>query len=380
MEKNRWGRLQFMQSFKSCRPPGEAAGNLNSVGKKEAKGIPLCFIAVFLIIAFVFVACKPKPEAGPEINPVSQTRLRVIIDTDANNELDDQHALAYLLFNGKTFAVEGVTVNATWNGGGIDEHYKEAERVMRLCNVYNSIPLLKGANGSFEQIRPALQLEMFDGSDAVNFIIEQAHAPGKEKLILLAVGKLTNIALALDKDPSIASRVRIVWLGSNYPEPGEYNQDNDTAALNYLLSVEVPFEMVTVRYGQPSGASAVRVTREEINKRMPGKGPVVSPPVTGRHGETFDTFGDYSVNLFGYIQFRGDPPSRALYDLAAVAILKNPAWARSSEIPAPVLVNNHWQNRPGNFRTIILWEHFDRDSIIEDFFNSMDNYVLAGTT
>jgi purine nucleosidase len=37
----------------------------------------------------------------------------VIFDTDANNEIDDQHALAYLLFSGDVFAVEGVTVNAT---------------------------------------------------------------------------------------------------------------------------------------------------------------------------------------------------------------------------------------------------------------------------
>jgi purine nucleosidase len=46
-----------------------------------------------------------------------------------------------------------------------------------------------------------------------------------QKLILLPVGKLTNIALALLKEPAIAAHVRIVWLGSNYPRPGEHNQD-----------------------------------------------------------------------------------------------------------------------------------------------------------
>ena len=45
-------------------------------------------------------------------------KIRIILDTDANNELDDQHAIAYLLFNGDTFAVEGITVNAT-SGGGV---------------------------------------------------------------------------------------------------------------------------------------------------------------------------------------------------------------------------------------------------------------------
>ena len=43
--------------------------------------------------------------------------IRVILDTDANNELDDQHAIAYMLFNGDTFHVEAITVNRTRNGG-----------------------------------------------------------------------------------------------------------------------------------------------------------------------------------------------------------------------------------------------------------------------
>jgi purine nucleosidase len=68
-----------------------------------------------------------------------------------------------------------------------------------------------------------------------------------QKLVLLPVGKLTNIALALMKEPAIAEKVRIVWLGSNYPEPGEHNQDWDIESMNYILDVDVPFEMVTVR-------------------------------------------------------------------------------------------------------------------------------------
>ncbi len=79
----------------------------------------------------------------------------------------------------------------------------------------------------------------------------------EQKLVLLPVGKLTNIALALKKEPAIADRVRVVWLGSNYPEPGEYNLDNDTVSMNYVLGTSVPFEIVTVRYGKPSGTAAV---------------------------------------------------------------------------------------------------------------------------
>ena len=64
--------------------------------------------------------------------------------------------------------------------------------------------------------------------------------------------------------------------------------------------------------------------------------------------------------------------------MAAVAIVKNSAWATPVEIPAPILVDGKWQDRPDNPRTITLWENFDRDAILADFFATMRDYVLAG--
>jgi len=314
-------------------------------------------------------ACTPKVS--------DNTKIAVLMDTDANNEVDDQHALAYLFFNGSTFDVAGVTVNTTQNGGDIESQYAEAKRVLQLCNVFSEIPLLKGANGSFDEIRPFLNQDQFDGSEAVNFIIEQANKVRKEELVLLPVGKLTNIALALEKDKNIASKVRIVWLGSNYPDKGEYNMENDVDAMNYILSLDVPFEMVTVSYGKPTGTWIVNVSRDDINAKMPGKGPVVDS-IEGRHGGKFTTFGDYSVNLFEHCEMYDNPPSRSLYDMAAVAIVKNPAFAVSRIIPAPVLVDGSWVEQPENKRMITIWENFDRDTIIIDFQESMVNYVIAG--
>ena len=304
-------------------------------------------------------------------------KVRIIFDTDANNELDDQFALMYLLANGKSFDVEGVTVNATKSGGNIREHYDEAKRIMQLAFSYDKVPLLKGADASFEEIAPTLNDANFDGKAAVDFIVKEANERNRNDLVVLAVGKLTNVALALKKDPSIASKMRVVWLGSNYPKPGEYNQDNDTVSLNFILNSRVPFEMVTVRYGEPSGTDAVRVTQEEIKRRMPGMGPKTTKPITGRHGGEFLTFGDYAVSLFEHIDYHGDPPSRALFDLVAVAILKNPSWGIEKEIPAPILINNQWTERPENARKITLWENFNRDAIINDFYLSLSNYHIV---
>ena len=335
---------------------------------------PYASFLMLSLFALLSTGCKTFPKG--EKNGVAQ-KARVLFDTDANNEVDDQHALAYLLFNGKAFQVDGITVNATYNGGTIDSHYREAERVIRLCDTEGRFPLVKGADKDFTTIKNAIHQTTFDGSEAVNLIIEKARTANGQPLVVIAVGKLTNIALALAKDSTITSKVRVVWLGSNYPESGEYNQDNDTAALNYLLNSEVPFEMVTVRYGKPSGTDAVKVTKEEIIKNMTGKGPRVAQAVVGRHGAAFTTFGDYSVNLFEHIELYGTPPARSLFDMAAVAVVKNPSLAKKRELPAPALVNNQWVERPANRRLITVWENFDRDKIMQDYFKTMKRYHLV---
>jgi hypothetical protein len=283
--------------------------------------------------------------------------------------------MAYLLFNGDLFAVEGITVNATFNGGGVANQFDEAERIVRLCNLYPQMKIYKGADGDYQTIAGQVDNQRFDGSEAVDFIIRRANAKDDRKLVLLAVGKLTNVALALKKDPSIADKVRIVWLGSNYPAAGEYNLVNDTTAVNPILQTEVEFEIVTVRYDEDTGTAAVIAYLEDIKRIMPGKGPHIVEPVTGRHGGQFTNFGDYSVELFE--KFEDNPQSRPLYDMAAVAILKNPSWAERKRIAAPRLIGDGWKEQKGNLRTILLWENFDKDSIMADFYRTMEFYTLA---
>jgi purine nucleosidase len=321
------------------------------------------YLSFLIILIIALTGCQKKETE-------SEKQVRVVFDTDTNNELDDQHALAYLLFNQATFKIEGITINATSSGGNIDKQYEEAKRILQLCAA-DTLHVLKGADQSFQNILPAIDSSVYDGKEAVDLMIEQAHQRSEDKLVILAVGKLTTVALAVAKDPSIAKQIRLVWLGSNYPEPGEHNQNNDTVAMNFLLNSVIDFEMVTVRYGKPSGTDAVQITQQEVNQSMPGLGPRITAPVVGRHGGEFYCFGDYSVNLFEHIDYHGNPPARALFDMAAVAIVKNSSWAQAKEIPAPILIDNTWRDRPANSRTITVWENFNRDAIIKDFFESL---------
>lgn len=343
------------------------------------KNVLYC-ITLFLVVSCTNTNNEEQTVTDKDTTMTAQTgekceMIDIIIDTDANNELDDQHALAYTFFNGDVFHVVGVTVNSTRNGAGIDKHYLEAQRILKLCDVEDAVPLYKGAEGTYAEIKDSVNNREFDGHEAVNFIIEQAKAmPDDDTLVLAPIGKLTNIALALLKAPEIIPKIKVVWLGANYPQTGEYNLDNDTTSVNPVIESGVAFEMVTVRYDDTTGTTAVKITPDEINKVMPGLGPHISEPVTGRHGGEFDNFGDYSVNLFSHIDLYGDPPARSLFDLAAIAIIKNPDWAECKIIPAPRLIGKKWKDRPEYDKNIKLWENFDRDHIVNDFIETMKNY------
>jgi len=298
--------------------------------------------------------------------------LPVIIDTDANNEIDDQHALAYALLNPRVFEVVGITVNRTRNGGPVQQHVEEALRVVSLCGRYPEVPVYAGASGTYDEIEPHLTALSHDGYAAVDFIIREARRPREGKLVLVPIGKLTNIALALTKAPDIVERVKVVWLGSNFPGPGEYNLVDDVTAVNPVTASGVEQEWVTVRYGEPSGSDAVKITPAEVKEHMIGRGPVAASPVPGRHGGQFERFGDYAFDLFQNIELYGNPPARALFDVVALAILKQPEWGQPRTIAAPYLMEDgSWAEGRFPGATLVLWENFDRDAIVEDFFDAI---------
>ncbi|MEM9718758.1 MAG: nucleoside hydrolase [Bacteroidota bacterium] len=306
---------------------------------------------------------------GPALEGEAISKKQILLDTDANNELDDQHAIAYMLFSPAHFDVVGITVNATHNGGGIEEHMAEAERVVELCGKKGQIPIIPGASLDYEEILPSLTQSNFDGEEAVNFIIEEALKDTTEPLYLVPIGTLTNVALAIAKAPEIIPYVKIMWLGSNWPNAGEYNLENDTTSVNPLLNTPgLDLQICTVRYGEPSGTAAVTASVSEIRETMKGLGPQV-PEVPGRHGGSFTCFGDYSIDLFVNI---GDD-KRALFDVCALAVLKNESWGRPVLVPAPELQGTGWKNRSQNARRVVFWENFSKDAILEDFYRVMQN-------
>jgi purine nucleosidase len=300
------------------------------------------------------------------ITACSQTateKIPVILDTDANNELDDQHAIAYLIFNDDLFDIRGITTNRTWNGGPVEEHTKEARRIVHLCDAEDRISVISGANGDYMTLKDSLDNPDYDGKQAVDFIVEQARqVPEGKKLLLIPVGKLTNIALALKKDPSIVGKVKVVWLGSNWPGPGEYNMDNDTSAVNPVIESGVELWVCTVA----GGTMEVKTTRTAITDHLKGKGKLVDP-VEGRHGGSFDRLGDYLVNLWENV----GQEERSLFDMAAVATVKNPQWAEDTVVYGSALMNGEWTAMNTREDSVVFFRNYDVAGVMGDFWTTM---------
>jgi len=323
------------------------------------------FINILIVswISFSLINCEENKSQSKK-----SKQFTVILDTDANNELDDQHAIAYLLFNQKIFKVKGITVNKTYSGKELKHHVAEAQRIVTLCGFKNKIKVIPGASGRYEDIVKTIHKEDFDGNQAVNFIIKNASEIKNEKLIVLSIGKLTNIALALKKAPEIANKIKVIWLGSNWPKPGEYNLENDPSSINKILkNPRVELEIVTVRYGENNGTDAVSVSVEEMKRKMKGMGPKIAKPIIGRHGGEFDRFGDYSIELF--VKYRH--PTRPLFDLCVLSILKNPDLGHMKIAYKVSFDGKNWGYNGDENRQVVFWEKFNKEGILKDFFETM---------
>jgi hypothetical protein len=254
----------------------------------------------FLLLALLSALLLQATAASAE-------KIRIIMDTDALAEVDDQHAIAYMLFSGDHFEVEGITVNRGSDGPhrtdrdqDINDHFREAVNVVKMCG--SNVPVLKGPTGNYRQLKGDIEKSAFDGSDAVHFIIERAHAPSDRPLIIFACGNLTSVALALLKDPTIAPKIEIWWVGTEWPRNYACNNHaGDLDAVDALLAnpQNVAFNIIPWPH-------EIWTNHAEIYEKMPGKGPKVGPGVPGRWGGSFTvlatTQSNFSEGAFGPVK------------------------------------------------------------------------------
>lgn len=181
--------------------------------------------------------------------------VRVITDTDAKNEADDQFAIVQALLSPK---FDNVGLIAAHYGTGrhsdsMERSYRELELIFDKMGFEKDI-LYHGAEMPLSS--PTVPVD----SEGARLIISEAMKDDARPLFITFMGPLTDIASAYLLEPRIAERVNVIWIGGGrYPSGGpEFNLGNDIHAANVVFSSpmkvwQVPknvYEMMPVSFAE----------------------------------------------------------------------------------------------------------------------------------
>jgi purine nucleosidase len=184
---------------------------------------------------------------------------KLLIDTDTAS--DDAVALVLALTDQRA-AVQAITVVA--GNVSLASGVANALYTRELCG--STVPVYAGADRPLERepvtaqnvhgadgmgdIGLPLTGRVADDGDAIDVIVELAHRHAGE-LTLVSLGPLTNVGLALQRDPSIATMFdRVVVMGGTGDHSGnitpvaEFNIYVDPEAADIVFRSGMPIEMV----------------------------------------------------------------------------------------------------------------------------------------
>lgn len=167
-----------------------------------------------------------------------EKKIRVILDTDVKNEVDDQFAIVQAVLT-ESFDIRGIIpahFGSEKSKTSQKDSYDEAVLVLEKMNMRDKIKLYNGAERAIENETTPIN------SQGAELIINEAMKDDKRPLFISFLGPLTDMASALLLKPEIAERdITVIWIGGrDYPIGGwEYNLNNDIAAANVVFKSKV---------------------------------------------------------------------------------------------------------------------------------------------
>lgn len=234
--------------------------------------------------------------------------IRLIVDTDAKNEADDQFAIVQALLSPK---FEHVGLIAAHFGqdrcrDSMMQSYHELETIFDLMDFPAENMIYKGA----ETAIPDKQTPV--ASEGAELIIREAMKEDDRPLYVIFLGAITDLASAYLMEPRIAKRLTAIWIGGGrYPNGGpEFNLGNDIHGANVVFASpielwQVPknvYEMMPVSLAEldykvaPCGKIG-RYLLDQLNEHAHEEGPRKS---VFRTGETWVLGDNPAVGLLLY--------------------------------------------------------------------------------
>jgi inosine-uridine nucleoside N-ribohydrolase len=206
--------------------------------------------------------------------PQSPT-AKLIVDTDVGDDIDDAFAIDLALLSPE---LKILGLSSAWGDTALRARMLDrmiCETGRNEIAVHAGIPMK--TTTTFSQAPWARAGIEHPHGDAIAFLLEQIKAsPGE--ITLLALGPLTNIGAAIDRDPATFSKLkRVVLMGGSiyrgYGAPGsppepEYNIARDPQAAQKLLRSGVPIFMLPLDSTQLKFDDAKRSSLASVSTPM----------------------------------------------------------------------------------------------------------------
>ena len=162
-------------------------------------------------------------------------KVRIIIDSDAKNEADDQFAIVHAMLTPK-FKIAGIIAAHFGNfhsENSMGDSYKECLKLKEMME--SDVKVYKGAAKSIES------RGIYEYSEGADLIVREALKDDPSPLYVLFMGPITDMACALLEYPEIQDKVTAIWNGgAAYPAGGmEFNLSNDILAANIIMESDM---------------------------------------------------------------------------------------------------------------------------------------------
>ena len=286
------------------------------------------------------------------ISNYKKEKVNVILDTDTYNECDDQFALAYMLKNQDIFNIEAITVAPFSHESkkvtikeGQDLSYKE---IIKICNWLNFDSTNKVFRGSMDYMQNGYN----ENNDAVNKIIKVALK--NDKTYILGIGAITNIGLAIKKEPKIIDKIEVVWLGGNeinYKNNLEYNFKQDVEAVKNVFDSKVKLTILPCK----EVVSRLKININILKQKLENKSELCN----------------YLIERFYNDGYHGIQEERVIWDIAVIAYMINKKWFETQELSCPKIKENTSYEMTKNNHKITFITKLNKDKIYEDLFEKL---------
>lgn len=288
-----------------------------------------------------------------------QGKVRVVIDTDTYNEIDDQYALSYALSLPERVQVEAICAAPFYNAiasspeEGMEKSYQEILRLLPLLGREElQDKIYKGSKDYLTDEKTPQE------SAAARKLVELAMAMQKdEPLYVVSLAAITNVASALLMEPAIAERIVIVWLGGHsycWKDTREFNLIQDVAAARVVFDSGVPLVQIPCM----GVSSHLQVTEPELRECMKNQSKV---------GEYL-----YRITCDIAAKQEGICWSRVIWDLAAMMWVAGPADCLTEHLVySPVVSYEGMYSVNPNRHMIKVVDWLDRDRVFATFFKHL---------